>query len=135
MQFYDLDYSYNYFSGSFYSALTTALLLGFENIYLIGFDAFTLSPIKNIRYYEYGIGEIGYNHPGIDPIYQLMKERMNIKVVIPDNSIAINSQYINYEDLTGHKPTYKESDEIMRPDYLKLMKEFNGAKLKSGYKL
>jgi hypothetical protein len=63
-----------------------------------------------------------------------MKERMDIKVVIPDGSTPINSHYIHYQDLTGHSPAYRESEEIMRPDYLKLMKEFNDGKLKLGYK-
>ena len=55
--------THDLFSGSFFASLTVAYFLGFKKIYLIGFDAFTIEPTLNLRFYEHGKGEIGKNTP------------------------------------------------------------------------
>ena len=112
---------YDLFSGSFYAALTLAYFMGFSDVYLVGFDAMTIEPVRNIRFYEFGKGEVGQNKPGDDELLNLFKNEMNI-YTISNKGKSKNVTNIDYEEYTKTKPQYKENHEIMDDYYLKLIK-------------
>jgi len=112
---------YDLFAGSFYASLTLAYYMGFTDIYLVGFDAMTIEPVRNIRFYEFGKGEIGYNKQGHDELLSLFKNEMNI-YTISNKGKSNNVINIDYEDYTKTKTIYKENHEIMDDYYLDLTK-------------
>lgn len=49
---------FDLFGGSFHASLSLAYYLGFSKIYLVGFDAWTIQPARNMRFYELGKGDL-----------------------------------------------------------------------------
>ncbi len=47
---------FDVFAGSFHGSLALAWYMGFTKIYLIGFDAWTVQPARNMHWYEHGRG-------------------------------------------------------------------------------
>jgi hypothetical protein len=44
--------NYNYFNASFQASLGIALLCGFKNVHVVGYDAWTLNPKNHLRWYS-----------------------------------------------------------------------------------
>lgn len=44
--------NYNFFNGSFQASLGLALLCGFKNVHVVGYDAWTLKPKNHLRWYS-----------------------------------------------------------------------------------
>lgn len=111
---------YDLFHGSFHASLAVAYYLGFSNIYLIGFDAWTLQPTRNIRFYEFGKGDIGNNTPGKDELLEIYKNEVNI-YTISVNGKSNNVINIDYQDYTNVPAVYKENHEIINNYYLEMI--------------
>tara|TARA_Y100000591_G_C21852320_1_gene712508 strand:+ start:4558 stop:5373 length:816 start_codon:yes stop_codon:yes gene_type:complete len=116
------------FSGSFHTALFIAYFLGFKKVFLVGFDAMTLTPTKNIRFYEYGKGVPGTNRPLNDPLLKIFMNEMYISTV-SFNKDVVNVKPVLYEELVGEKIKYKENFEIVDKKYLDIMNSCEGYKI------
>lgn len=107
----------NLFSGSFRATLAIAFHLGFTSVYLVGFDAWTLYPAMNRRWYEKGMGEeFNATNLALDYI-SILKNYMDI-FTVPINGTSKNLETISYENLTGSKSKYRENYELMDKKYL-----------------
>ena len=122
----DLELSkHNLFSGSFIASLTLAYHLGFSELYLVGFDAMTLSPALNKRFYEYGKGELSKVEPIETEILKVFKKNMDINVISHDSSSPIFN-YCDYRSFFGTEPSYRENHEIISNEFLKIMEKIAG---------
>jgi len=119
---------FDLFSGSFYASLSLAYYLGFTEIYLVGFDAWTIQPPRNIRYYEFGEGEFSDNVPGSDELLEIFKQVIDIYTISADGQSS-NVENINYEKYTGTPAVYKENSEIIDDHYLKMLSLCPGYKI------
>ena len=112
---------FNLFPGSFHASLAIAYYLGFSNIYLIGFDAWSIQPTRNIRFYEFGKGELEHNTPGKDELLEIYKSEANI-YTISVNGNSTNVLNIDYQDYTNIPAVYKENHEIVNDHYLQMLR-------------
>lgn len=108
------------FAGSFHASLTLAYYLGFTTVYLVGFDAWTLLPTRNLRWYEYGEGVVSRTVPAPTNFLQIVKNEMDIAVIAP-GSAARDVRLVDYEEHTGKPLKYRENYELLEEHYLKVM--------------
>jgi hypothetical protein len=99
------------FSGTINAAITIAIHLGFNKVYLVGFD-YTHAPSTSLHWYEYGRG-IKSNHSGYNSDYfeEALKYIDIVTVTIDAKSEIL--PFITYEALMGEKPEYRENFEIL----------------------
>lgn len=122
-----LDKGIDPFSGSFRASILLAIYLGFDNIYLVGYD-YTHSPSKIQHWYEKGEGTIK-NYPEYEKEFiEIAKQHIYIKTVTVDG-ISDKIDYISYKDLTGCDPLYKENFEIISDKYLKALSTWHNYKI------
>ena len=117
----------NSLSGSFSASLALAYYLGFKEIYLVGFDAMTLYPSANERYYEKKQRGNTNNKPIKDKLLSYLEDKIDISVICHNKSSDILKTR-EYEDLFKTKAIYKENHEIISKEYLDLLSL-------SGYKI
>jgi len=109
---------FHLFGGSFHASLALAYHLGFKTVHMVGFDAWTLQPAKNKRWYEKGQGEEFTPTNFAYDYLNILKRHMDI-YTIGFGGISKNIKSIDYEDFTGGiKPMYRENTELMEVDYL-----------------
>jgi hypothetical protein len=113
--------------GSLNQAIKMAIYMGFESVYLVGFD-YTHIPARNLHWIEKGQGEYidktGYNKF----FFEEAKEKINITTVTLDG-VSENIQSVTYEQYTGRKPIYKENIEILDNQCLKAFATWPGYKI------
>jgi hypothetical protein len=110
--------AFNVFEGSFYASLAIAYHLGFKSVYLVGFDAWTLQPALNKRWYEKGRGEEFMPTNFALDYLKVLKRHMDIYTISPGGK-SQNVECIDYEEFTGGiKPRFRENTELMDPNYL-----------------
>lgn len=111
-------------SGSFYTQILLAYLIGFKKIYLVGFDSWVLDVSSSNRWYEYGLGEkLPITNYGED-FLKIILSVMEIKIISvnENNHPFINS--IKYESHTGNKPIYRENHELTSVPNLNLLRTY-----------
>ncbi len=116
----DIFRGHNAFSGSFIAPLALAHYMGFSTVYLVGFDAWTINPVRNIRYYEKGEGVEGSNNPGELSWLKLLQNEMNVRAIIPSGE-SVGVESILYKEYTGFDPEYRENVEIVQKRYLEML--------------
>lgn len=112
---------FDLFGGSFHASLALAHYMGFARIYLVGFDAFTLDPIRNIRWYEHGNGA---EFPGILDIekdFLAIISRQAELFTIGHRARSGNVDYVDYTTHTGAKPVFHENHELTDDRFLRLL--------------
>jgi hypothetical protein len=112
---------FDLFAGSFHASLALAHYMGFTRIYLVGFDAFTLDPIRNIRWYEHGEGDEFPGRPGIEEDFLGIISRQAELFTIGHRARSGNVQYIDYAAHTGAKPVFHENNELTDDRLLRLL--------------
>lgn len=119
---------YELFGGSFHATLALAYYLGFYKVYLVGFDAWTIRPQRNIRFYEFGMGDAIDSAPYTDELLEIFKSEMDICTISFDGSSG-NLKNIKYKDYTGKVPVYKENNAIMSTHYLNILDSYPGYRI------
>ena len=119
---------FDLFSGSFFATLSLAYFLGFKNVHMIGFDAWTLTPSLNNRYYEFGPGLPSKQMATEEPLLDIFKNLMNISVISHNSSSKVLN-YIDYEEFFKVKAIYRENHEIIKESYLSMMNSCPGYKI------
>jgi len=121
---YDLELEllkgYDLFSGSFFATLSLAYYLGFKKVFMVGFDAWTLEPAMNKRYYEFGSGVPSGQAPEREPLLEIFKSLMDISVISHKSSSPVLN-YIDFEQFYKIKAIYRENHEIIPKHYLEMM--------------
>jgi len=117
------------FGGSFHATLSLAYLMGFSKVYLVGFDAWTIKPLRTRRWYELGKGEIfkvDDNDIELD-FLNILKENMDIYTILPhEKNFSSNVKGLSYSEFTGKNALYKENHQLTSKDHLKIMNSLNG---------
>jgi len=111
---------HNCFAGSFHASLSLAYYMGFEKIYLVGFDAWTIQPARTLRWYEAGGGE--YFNPTNFALefLNVLKSKIDIYTISKDGK-SCNVKNISYASFTGKKPEYKENIDLLSEHFLKVL--------------
>ncbi|MFC1535274.1 hypothetical protein ACFL7M_18145 [Thermodesulfobacteriota bacterium] len=118
--------NFNYYKGSFRAAIVLAIYMGFERIYLVGFD-YTHSPARNKHWYEKGKGIITRQDGYQKEFIQTAREYADIITVTLDGK-SKHLKYITYKDLTGIDPVYRENNQLVRSNkYLNALSNYANA--------
>lgn len=118
----------NLFAGSFHATLTLAYYLGFSEIYLVGFDGWTIQPGRAMRWYEFGEPPFFDVTNLAHDFLEIIKQQANIYTISLDGK-SENVKNISYQDYTGKRPFYKENDEILSEYYLEILASCVGCKI------
>jgi len=114
----------NSFEGSLRSSISIAIYLGFEHVYLVGYD-YTHNPARALHWYEKGRGVFQFNKNYNREYFEIAKEFIDITTITLDGeSDFINA--IKYKDHTGRDPIYRETTEIINEEYLKVLATWSG---------
>ena len=114
----------NPFYGSMRTSILMAIYMGFQKVYLIGYD-YTHSPSRHLHWYEKGQGELSDLENYEKEFFKIANEFIDITTVTIDG-ISDKVNYITYEKLTGSKPIYKENYDILNMDYLQALSNWPG---------
>lgn len=114
----------NLFGGSFHAPLALAYLLGFSQVYLVGFDAWTLQPARTRRFYELGEGDLYETKNFAKHFLDTLRREMEIYTIGPDCTTSRNAIRIGYEEYTGAKPVFRENFDLMSQDMLEILAHF-----------
>jgi hypothetical protein len=114
---------FNLFGGSFHASLALAYHLGFSKVYLLGFDAWTIQPSRNMHWYEFGEGIFFKSTNFATDFLEILKRRIDIYTISMDGE-SCNVENISYEKYTGQRPLFKENTEIVEDRYLKLLASY-----------
>jgi len=107
----------NAFYGSLRISILIAIYLGFNHIFLVGYD-YTHMPSRMLHWYEKGQG-IFYSHKNHQKdFFEIAKEFIDITTITLDGT----SDFINavtYKEQTGREPIYRENTELVDEKHLK----------------
>jgi hypothetical protein len=113
--------------GSLNQVIKMAIYMGFDSLYLVGFD-YTHSPSRNLHWIEKGKGEYidiaDYNQP----FFEKAKNLIDITTITLDG-VANNIKSVTYEQHTGRKPKFKENTEILDDRSLRSFATWPGYKI------
>ena len=113
---------YDVFGGAFYASIALAYYLGFTTVYLVGFDAWTIEPVRNMRWYEFGEGAIVQRTVTPDPVLEILKEEIDIwSISLDGRSSRVKS--VSYQSYTGQPPVFRENYELMSEARLRILAE------------
>ena len=109
--------NFNLFSGSFHAPIVLAYFLGFEEINLVGFDAWTLRKSRSTRFYEVGKGDISFQDQLDDDIFNIINNEITINIISPFEDYSFSRiqkcKTIFYEDLFSTKAIYRENNDLV----------------------
>ncbi len=115
------------YKGVLRHAVSMAIYMGFDHIYLVGCD-YTFTPTQHLHWYESGNGVLDDMPDYEKDFFNVAKEYIDITTVTLKGKSNI-LDYISYEELTGNKLNFKENTEIINEKHL------NGLRTWSGYKI
>lgn len=129
--FYDRRLPQNYitertnaFSGSLRNSISLAIYMGFDHVYLVGFD-YTHLPSRNLHWFERGEGYFHEHEKYNKEFFEIAKEFIDITTITLDGG----SEYINattYKEHTGLDPIYRENTELIDERYLRTLSTWPG---------
>jgi hypothetical protein len=106
-----------YFRGAVDVMIGMAIYMGFDSAYLIGCD-YTHSPQRILHFYEKGRGyEVVDDKYNLD-YFNVAKEHIDLFTVTTGDSTSKVLKSIDYEELTGVKPQFRENTELVDKEYL-----------------
>lgn len=114
----------NCFSGVARAAIFLSIYMGFDHVYLVGFD-YTHVPSRSLHWYEKGQGIFCPNENYNKDFFEVAKEFIDITTITLDGtSDFIN--HITYKAYTGCEPVFSENTELIHEDYLKVLSSWPG---------
>jgi len=112
------------FEGSLRFSIALAIYLGFEDIFLVGYD-YTHERSRRHHWYERGQGVLqdflGYNRE----FFGIAQEYADITAITIDGGAKF-IRSVTYEQHTGRKPVYRENTELMEERYLRVLATWPG---------
>jgi len=128
-EFFDICISkgINAYHGSFRTSISLAIHMGFSKAYLVGFD-YTHTPSRVSHWFEKGVGW-DYEVENYNEDFFLIARKFIeiITVTIEGKSNILPS--ITYNELTGKQPKYRENNELVETNTLKILSTFPGYKI------
>lgn len=112
------------FGGVGRAAILLAIYLGFNHIYLVGFD-YTHVPPRCHHYYEKGMGAFFSSLDYQKDFLEIAKEFIEITTITLDGT----SDFIDavaYREFTGREPLFRENTELVDERYLKALATWPG---------
>jgi hypothetical protein len=112
------------FGGVSRAAIMLAIYLGFDHIYLVGFD-YTHVPPRGHHYYEKGRGVFFSSLNYQKDFLEIAKDFTDITTITLDGT----SDFINavtYREFTGREPAFRENTELVDERYLKALATWSG---------
>jgi hypothetical protein len=114
----------NGFHGSLRSSISLAIYMGFDHVYLVGYD-YTHIPSRGLHWYEKGQG-VSLTHENYNKdFFEIANEFIDITTITLDGA----SDFINavtYKEHTGRDPIYRENTELADERYLKALATWSG---------
>jgi len=114
----------NCFEGVIRTAILLAIYLGFDHIYLLGFD-YTHIPSRSLHWYEKGEGVLCEQPDYNKEFLTVAKEFIDITTITLDG-ISETVSAVTYEEFTGHNPIKRENTELVDDRYLKVLSTWPG---------
>jgi hypothetical protein len=111
---------FDLFAGSFHASLALAYYMGFSQVYLVGFDAWTIQPARSIRWYELGEGAVMEPTNLALEFLGVLREAMDI-YALTAGGCSQNVTAVDYQAHTGTAPRFRENHELLDDRYLQLM--------------
>ena len=115
------------FHGSLRSSISLAIYMGFDPVYLIGYD-YTHVPSRNLHWYEKGQGVAQPHENYNKDFFAIAKEFVDITTITLDGT----SDFINavtYKNYTGREPLYRENTDLVNEKYLNALATWSGYKI------
>lgn len=112
------------FGGVSQAAIMLAIYMGFDKIYLVGFD-YTHVPPRCHHYYEKSRGVLFADPNYLKDFLEIAKEFADITTITLDGT----SEFINavtYREFTGREPVFRENTELVDGRYLKALATWPG---------
>ena len=119
-----ITYRINGFHGSLRSSISLAIYMGFDHIYLVGYD-YTHIPSRTLHWYEKGEG-LFIDHENYNKdFFEIAKEFIDITTITLDGTSSfINS--VTYKEHTGRDPIYRENTNLVNGEHLKVLSTWSG---------
>ncbi|MBN4080852.1 hypothetical protein JYT44_00670 [Caldithrix abyssi] len=114
----------NCFKGSFRFGISLAIYMGFDQIYLVGFD-YTHKPSRVMHWYEKGQGIIDHHKDYEKKFIKIAKNYIDLTTITLEGE-SEHLNYIKYKDFKGTNPIYKENTDIVSEKYLKILSSWPG---------
>jgi len=114
----------NAFHGSMRLSLLLAIYMGFDHVYMVGYD-YTHVPSRSLHCYEKGQGVFIPHENYQKEFFKIAKEFIDITTITLDGA----SDFINavtYKDHTGCDPAFRENIELVDERYLKILSTWSG---------
>lgn len=114
----------NAFHGSLRTSITLAIYMGFDHVYLVGYD-YTHLPSRSGHWYEKGVGKISTHENYNEDYFNIAKEYIDITTI----TLGESSQYLNhatYKAFTGSDPVYRENIELADNEHLRCLDTWSG---------
>lgn len=112
------------FGGVSRAAILLAIYLGFEHVYLVGFD-YTHVPPRCHHYYEKGEGAFFSDLNYQKDFLEIAKEFIDITTITLDGTSNIINA-VTYREFTGCDPVFKENTELVDERHLKALATWPG---------
>jgi hypothetical protein len=132
--FYDSRNGPNYFTkrinafhGSLRTSISLAIYMGFDHIYLVGYD-YTHDPSRTRHWYEKGEGDLTVHENYNDDFFEIVKEYVDITTITLDGSSRCLN-HISYKKFTGAEPVYRENTELIEDAHLRVLHTWSGYKI------
>ena len=128
---------YNHFKGAFEACLGIALLNGFKEIHIVGFDAFLLAPKNNLRWYSKSSNPDAFDLKSSEhKLISLEKASRNSKIsVFSYRHYKLKYDFLNEIKINSKNVYIPERDRSKYMNYsqLKFWEEFENSKYPDGY--
>jgi hypothetical protein len=112
------------FHGSMRLSITLAIYMGFDHVYMVGYD-YTHVPSRSLHWYEKGPGVYYPQGNYQEDFFKIAKEFIDVTTITLDGS----SDFINavtYKEHTGRDPKYRENSELLEEHHLKVKATWPG---------
>lgn len=101
----------NIFKGSFRSAISLAIYMGFKEIFLVGCD-YTHAKSRTRHWYQKGPGFIKYQPKYQENFFNIAKKYTKITTITLEGDGTFLSSK-TYKEFTGKEPSFKENYDLM----------------------
>lgn len=125
----DMLRQFDCFNGTFHAVLSLAYYMGFKKIYLVGFDAWTLQPARELHWYELGEGRFFEATNFATEFLNVLQNEVEIITIAYDGQ-SKNIQCISYEYFTGKRPKFRENHELLSEHHLDVFATYPDFKIR-----
>ena len=117
----DISDTFSFMAGGLYSGIGLAISMGFRKAILVGCD-YIFTPAFNGHFYASGPGKRGYKEKNIyETLFNAVEGVIELSV-ITDIGVSKWLPSQTYKELTGKSLKYHENNEIVKKEYLDILR-------------